>query len=110
MLLIFLNTSACENTDSVRSNQRIRPTAPSVPLKQKVFLVLLSAVVRSATSCQMASKVILEFSELTSFWEAFYQHKRTCSKNDITSLERWSVNRACVGVLVEESEKRFCRA
>ncbi|GJZ13587.1 reverse transcriptase domain-containing protein [Tanacetum coccineum] len=24
-----------ENTDSVRSNQRIRPTAPSVPLKQK---------------------------------------------------------------------------
>ncbi|GJW20381.1 hypothetical protein Tco_0031003 [Tanacetum coccineum] len=25
-----------ENTDSVHSNQRIRPTAPSVPLKQKV--------------------------------------------------------------------------
>ncbi|GKC29029.1 hypothetical protein Tco_1036323 [Tanacetum coccineum] len=41
------------------------------------------AAVKSAVSCRMV------FRMLTSFWEAFYQHKRTCSKNDITSLESY---------------------
>ncbi|GJR33565.1 hypothetical protein Tco_1209249 [Tanacetum coccineum] len=39
----------------------------------------------SLISCWIAAKVMVGVM-LTSFWEAFY--KRTCSKNDITSLER----------------------
>ncbi|GJQ90300.1 hypothetical protein Tco_0001439 [Tanacetum coccineum] len=34
------------------------------------------------------TKLWLVFRMLTSFWEAFYQHKTTRSKNDITSFER----------------------
>ncbi|GKA98277.1 hypothetical protein Tco_0826214 [Tanacetum coccineum] len=33
-------------------------------------------------------KLWLVFQMLTSFWEAFYQHKTTHSKNEITSFER----------------------
>ncbi|GJR33390.1 hypothetical protein Tco_1109622 [Tanacetum coccineum] len=52
-----------ENTDSVRSNQRIRPTAPSVPLKQKAVYAS-TAVVRSAISCRMAAKVMAGVSDV----------------------------------------------
>ncbi|GJW08294.1 hypothetical protein Tco_1570717 [Tanacetum coccineum] len=41
----------------------------------------------SLISLPMALKLWLCF-RFDTFWEAFYQHKRTCSKNDITSLER----------------------
>ncbi|GJY96753.1 hypothetical protein Tco_0513663 [Tanacetum coccineum] len=57
-----------ENTDSVHSNQRIRPTAPSVPLKQKALAMAAvcasTAVVRSAISCRMTFKVCPWFSDL----------------------------------------------
>ncbi|GJY39288.1 hypothetical protein Tco_0425652 [Tanacetum coccineum] len=36
------------NTDSVRSNQRIRPTTPSVPLKLKAFSMVASLVLPGA--------------------------------------------------------------
>ncbi|GJY22856.1 hypothetical protein Tco_0396514 [Tanacetum coccineum] len=38
-----------ENTDSVRSNQRMRPTAPSVPLKFKVVLSVFAIVAACAS-------------------------------------------------------------
>ncbi|GKB11588.1 hypothetical protein Tco_0845511 [Tanacetum coccineum] len=49
-----------ENTDSVRSNQRMRPTAPSVPLKLKAFAMVAAcaskvAATLSATSFLMAA-------------------------------------------------------
>ncbi|GJW99133.1 hypothetical protein Tco_0180941 [Tanacetum coccineum] len=49
-----------ENTDSVRSNQRMGPIAPSVPLKYKVFAIATACASRavatlSATSCLMAA-------------------------------------------------------
>ncbi|GKE65009.1 hypothetical protein Tco_1519170, partial [Tanacetum coccineum] len=48
-----------ENTDSVRSNQRMRPTAPSVPFKLKAFAMVAASASRvaatlSATSFLMA--------------------------------------------------------
>ncbi|GJU28392.1 hypothetical protein Tco_1167013 [Tanacetum coccineum] len=43
-----------ENTDSVRSNQRIRPTAPYVPLKLIAY-ASRAAVTLSATSFLMAA-------------------------------------------------------
>ncbi|GKF09060.1 hypothetical protein Tco_0043284, partial [Tanacetum coccineum] len=64
-----------EKTDSVRSNQRISLTAPSVPLKLIAFAIIAACASR-ATMLQM----------LMSFWEAFYQHKTTRNKNDITIL------------------------
>nr|GEW04109.1 hypothetical protein [Tanacetum cinerariifolium] len=52
-----------ENIDSVHSNQRMRPTAPSVPLKLKVFSMLAAFTSRavatlSATSFLMAAWVM----------------------------------------------------
>nr|GEZ19919.1 reverse transcriptase domain-containing protein [Tanacetum cinerariifolium] len=49
-----------ENTDSVRSNQRISPTAPSEPLKLKAFAMLAAyasraVVILPATSCWKAA-------------------------------------------------------
>ncbi|GJT21516.1 hypothetical protein Tco_0891453 [Tanacetum coccineum] len=62
-----------------------------------VRLLALTMAAVCATACIKSAvqlpdehpKCMLVFRMLTSFWEAFYQHKRTCSKNDITSLERY---------------------
>ncbi|GJV69205.1 hypothetical protein Tco_1484714 [Tanacetum coccineum] len=53
-----------ENTDSVRSNQRIRPTAPSVPLKQKGKQVGASrAAVKSQSKLLDGIQIMVVFSE-----------------------------------------------
>ncbi|GJT26449.1 hypothetical protein Tco_0906724 [Tanacetum coccineum] len=68
-----------ENTDSVRSNQRLRSTAPSVPLKISLGLVFLLELLEvsmvaacafraeempSLISCRMASKVMTGVSDV----------------------------------------------
>ncbi|GJY58344.1 hypothetical protein Tco_0458236 [Tanacetum coccineum] len=44
-----------ENTDSVLSNQRMRPTAPSVPLKLIVFVMLAACASRAAETLSATS-------------------------------------------------------
>ncbi|GJU36986.1 hypothetical protein Tco_1185340 [Tanacetum coccineum] len=53
-------------------------------------VLVLSRVCRKNQQIRLRChpKLWLVFQMLTSFWEAFYQHKITRSKNDITSLER----------------------
>ncbi|GKB17110.1 hypothetical protein Tco_0851033, partial [Tanacetum coccineum] len=53
---LFVIIVARENTDSVRSNQRMRPTAPSVPLKAEEMPSLIS--------CRMAAKVMAGVSDV----------------------------------------------
>ncbi|GJT53223.1 hypothetical protein Tco_0988277 [Tanacetum coccineum] len=64
-----------ENTDPVRSNQRIRPTAPSVPLKLIGIAMLAACASRatetlSSTSFLMAALSHAGTSETTSLWES----------------------------------------
>ncbi|GJV65799.1 hypothetical protein Tco_1476627 [Tanacetum coccineum] len=44
-----------ENTDSVHSNQRMRPTAPSVPLKLKVFTMVAAYASRAVATLSVTS-------------------------------------------------------
>ncbi|GKD69655.1 hypothetical protein Tco_1323745, partial [Tanacetum coccineum] len=44
-----------ENTDSVRSNQQMRPTAPSVPLKLKAFAIVATYASRAAGTLSATS-------------------------------------------------------
>ncbi|GJV49217.1 hypothetical protein Tco_1439429 [Tanacetum coccineum] len=60
-----------ENTDSVRSNQRMRSTAPSVRVPVGITITLAMAAVcasraavKSAISCRMASKVMAGVSDV----------------------------------------------
>nr|GFA54328.1 hypothetical protein [Tanacetum cinerariifolium] len=47
-----------ENTDSVCSNQRMRPTTPYVPLKSKVFAMVAACASRAATTLSATSFLI----------------------------------------------------
>ncbi|GJU48915.1 integrase, catalytic region, zinc finger, CCHC-type containing protein [Tanacetum coccineum] len=73
-----------ENTNSVCLNQRIRPTAPSVPLKQKACASRAVATL-SATSFLMAALVMAGASDVDVLLGGIYQHKITWNKNDITN-------------------------
>ncbi|GKA26365.1 hypothetical protein Tco_0712474 [Tanacetum coccineum] len=95
--LIFLGRVCLqENTDSVRSNQRMRSTAPSVQLKELLALgqwfqtcalelgmPISNQLLDAATSYGRVSRCGRPF------WKSILsQHKITRSKNDITSFER----------------------
>ncbi|GKG30973.1 hypothetical protein Tco_0423461, partial [Tanacetum coccineum] len=47
-----------ENTDSVRSNQRMRPIAPSIPLKLKAFAIVAACASRAAEILSTTSFLI----------------------------------------------------
>ncbi|GJS89572.1 hypothetical protein Tco_0772208 [Tanacetum coccineum] len=74
-------------------------TVERVPVSPVFLLRLLALAIDAAyafraeempslNSCWMAAKVMAVFQMLTSFWEAFYQHRITRIKNDITSFGR----------------------
>nr|GEW90416.1 hypothetical protein [Tanacetum cinerariifolium] len=56
-----------ENTDSVRSNQQMRPTTPFVPLKLKVFAMLATYSSRAATTLSATSYAHGSFKAFPSF-------------------------------------------
>ncbi|GJR75557.1 hypothetical protein Tco_0087922 [Tanacetum coccineum] len=61
------------------TNIRLETT---VPQKEETFQVVIDLIKNS--TCFKAFTMVLQM--LTSFWEAFYQHKTTRNKNDIISL------------------------